>query len=367
MNTIQTRYSALQNVTLPARQVTELMAFLQTDAFFQLAVAKTVRWEQLKRYFHGRALNRVFLSANLSGLECELDGYKIITMEKDYFRETDVSLRKLKMQQLEGAVVIINNNDLAKPETRGDYLQFYEECLQTCFVVWDWDNHHWLDLSTFAAAHSDVYAPAHHENLYLLTRYNWLTAGPVYCSTVQWSRKLLTDSLADMLNTQRAAQPLGMHIPYSQFSFRMQVISTLNQRYPSVGFSSPDFHVRSAADRLKEWYSHQMHWIAPVLNDVPIRIFDALITGGIPIVPSSMQLLPPIRQIPRQHIVFYSPTDIVNAESVVLAAKEKFECGGSDGVVERHRYALEHHHGSASIREIIRFVSDAMGDSQRAY
>ncbi len=360
MNPIHPQFAALQDAALPSRQITELMAFTQTDAFFQLAVAKTVRLVQLKQHFQERAPNRVFLSANLAGLQCELKGYEVNSLEKDYFQETDAFLREQKMRQLEGAVVIINNNDLAKPEARVGYLRFYEECLHTCFVVWDWDNHHWLDLSTFAAAHCDVYAPAHHENLYLLTRYNWLTAGPVYCSTVQWSRKLLTESLSDMLIAQRSDQPLGMHIPYVQFKFRMQVISTLNQRYPGVGFSSPGFHVRTAEDRLKEWYSHQMHWIAPVLNDVPIRIFDALITGGIPIVPSSMQLLQPVSQIPRNHIVFYSPTDIVNPETVVFAAKEKFELSGSDGIAERHRYALEHHHGHVSVLVMLGFVAEAL-------
>ncbi len=360
MNTIHPKFAALQDAALPSRHITELMAFTQTDTFFQLAVSKTIRLGQLKQYFQGRTLNRVFLSANLVGLECELDGYEVIVLDKDFFQKADVSLREQRMRQLAGALVIVNNNDLSKPDARLGYLGFYEECLQTCFVVWDWDNHHWLDLSTFAAAHCDVYAPAHHENLYLLTRYNWLTAGPVYCSTVQWSRKLLTNSLSDMLVAQRADQPLGMHIPYNQFSFRMRVISTLNQHYQGVGFSSPGFHVRSAVDRLKEWYSHQMHWIAPVLNDVPIRIFDALITGGIPIVPSSMQLLPPVSQIPRQHIVFYSPTDIVNPGTVVLAAKEKFERSACDGIVARHRYALEHHHGDVSLLRMIGFASEVL-------
>jgi hypothetical protein len=341
------------------------MKYGQSETFFHLAVAKGTRISTLKEYFSTNKLRKVYLGAILGGFQCAIDGIEIETLEKNFFQESDPVRREAKKSQLEGCIVIVNNNDVGLPESRTAYADFFGECVKTCFIGWDWDNHHWLELSTFLAAHSDVYAPAHHENLYLLSRFNWLIGGPVYCSSVQWPRSFLTEHLSAMLETERSDAPLGMHIPYSQFNFRIQVISTLNQFYPSIGFSCPSFHTRTPEDRLKEWYSHKTHWIAPVLNDVPIRIFDALVTGGIPIVPDSLRFLPPVNVIPLEHIAFYSPSDIINPRPLVDHAISMFNGGGGGGVIARHQLALQNFHGDYSVNKMLRFASEAIGLSFR--
>lgn len=357
-------FSNIPENNLPARHSGEYIKFAQSDLFFHLAAAKQARVSGLNKVFSNSGIRKVYLSANLGNFGCVAKNFNVEVLEKNFFLETDAVRRAGKLTQLEGCVVIVNNNDAGTLEARAAYAAFYSECTTTCFIAWDWDNHHWLDLSTFLAAHSDIYAPAHHENLYLLSRFNWLTAGPVYCSSVQWSREFLTDNLDKILLTERSSAPLGMHIPYGQFSFRMQVISTLNQFYPSIGFSSRSFHERTPLDKLQEWCAHKTHWIAPVLNDVPIRLFDALITGGIPLVPDSMRFLPPVNAIPREWIAFYSAADIVNPQSLVERANRLFDEGGKDGMVARHRYALEHHHGDASVRQMLDYADEILGFSK---
>lgn len=361
MNSITQIFSSLPDRELPARQVAEYVQFAQNEIFFHLAAAKDVRISMLKAHFSKNRVRRVYLSANLGGFECAIDGAEVATLEKNFFQESDPVRRAAKKVQLEGCIVIVNNNDAGTMESRTAYAEFFGECVATCFIAWDWDNHHWLDLSSFLAAHSDIYAPAHHENLYLLSRYNWLTAGPVYCSSVQWSRSFLTSHLAEILDAKRSDAPLGMHIPYAQFSFRIQMISTLNKYYPSIGFSSHSFHVRTPEDRLNEWYSHKTHWIAPVLNDVPIRIFDALVTGGIPIVPNSLRLLPPVNDIPREYITFYSPSDIVDPKVLVERSNKLFDEGGGNGIVTRHRLALQYYHGDNSVCQMLRYAAEVLG------
>jgi len=354
-------YASLPDLALPARHVREYMDSGQSEAFFHLAVAKDARVNLLRESFSRSGLRKVYLSSNLAGFQCSIDGVDVGVLEKNYFEEADSGRRRAKLEQLQGCVVIVNNNDAGSVQEREAYTRFFNECEGTFFAVWDWDNHHWLDLSTFLAAHSDLYAPSHHENLYLLSRYNWLMAGPVYCSCVQWSRKYLTEHLPDILVAKRSEDPLGMHIPYSQFSFRLQMITTLSQHYPTIGFSSHTFHVRTAEDRLQEWYSHKSHWIAPVLNDVPIRIFDALATGGIPIVPDSLRFLPPVSAIPREFVAFYSATDIVNPQACVVRANRLFDLGGRDGVVARHRLALQSFHGDSSVRQMLGYAAEVLG------
>ncbi len=361
MSSVSQLFASLPDSVLPARHVREYVNNGQAEAFFHLAVAKDQRINLLKDHFSRFGLRKVYLSSNLAGFECSIGDIDVWVLEKNFFQEADPDRRTAKREQLRGCVVIVNNNDAGSAEERSAYELFYGECEATFFIAWDWDNHHWLDLSTFLAAHSDIYAPSHHENLYLLSRYNWLIAGPVYCSSVQWSRKYLTEHLPEMLVTKRSDEPLGMHIPYSQFSFRLQMISTLSQHYRTIGFSSHAFHVRTPEDRLAEWCSHKTHWIAPVLNDVPIRIFDALATGGIPIVPDSLRFLPPVSAISREFIAFYSPTDIVSPQACVARANGLFDRGGRDGIVARHRLALQSFHGDSSVRQMLGYAAEVLG------
>lgn len=353
---IYTVFQAIENRTLPVQQSQELVKFAQHDTFFHLAALKHSRANALKAWFADKVLNRVILGANINGFGCQIPGCMVEYLEKGFFVEPDDAIRAEKRAHLEGAIVVVNNNDVG--QAKAEFADFYTQCDKTIFVAWDWDNHHWLDLSTFLAAHSDVYAPAHHENLYLLTRYNWATVGPVYCGTVQWSRVFLAGSIAKIVTTKRSNAPLGMHIPYAPFTYRNRVVSTLSQHYPTIGFSDRNFHVRTTDERLEEWYSHKVHWIAPVLNDVAIRIFDALSTGGIPVVPASMQFLPPIASINRYHIVFSTPDDIMNPKPLIERAVAMFDAGGVDGIVARHRYALDHHHGDQRMADVMAFVRE---------
>lgn len=361
MSPISRLYATLPDPGLPARQVNEYVQFAQNETFFHLAVAKDTRLAELKTHFAKTGVRKVLLSANLAGFGCSVPGVDVSILETDFFSKQDPARFQAKKSRLENCVVIVNNNDVGTGESRDEYAALFGECSASCFIAWDWDNHHWLELSPFLAAHSDIYAPAHHENLFLLSRYNWLIAGPVYCSTVQWSRAFLAAHLQEILLAVRSDSPLGMHIPYAQFKFRIQVITTLNKHYSSIGFSTRSFHVRTPEDRLEEWCSHKTHWIAPVLNDVPIRIFDALLTGGIPIVPISLRFLPPVNAIPRDYIVFYSPVDIVDPNAVVGQANRLFDAGGEAGMMARQRYALQHHHGDASVQQMLRYAAEALG------
>lgn len=353
---IHNAFLQIENRALPVQQSSELVEFAQSDLFFHLAAMKNSRSQVLRASFADKGFGRVILGANISGFGCQISGCTVEYLDKGFFAEADEAIRAQKRVHIEGAVVIVNNNDVGQDQAA--YADFYTRCNKTIFIAWDWDNHHWLDLSIFLAAHSDIYAPAHHENLYLLSRYNWATLGPVYCATVQWSRQFLADNVAKLVTAPRSNTPLGKHIPYASFRYRNRVVSTLSQHYPSIGFSDRNFHVRTPDERLHEWYSHKMHWIAPVLNDVAIRIFDALSTGGIPVVPASMQFLPPIRDISREHIVFSTPDDIVNPKPLIERAVAMFDAAGADGIVARHRYALDHHHGDQRMADILRAVKE---------
>lgn len=354
-------FLALPDTGFPGRLSSEIMRFAQQDKFFHLAAAKNRRSNHLREHFNGRAPSKIFLGQNLDGFDFKLPGCEVVQLQASFFKDTDEAVRAERRALLEDSIVIVTNNDVSRADGGPLYGDYFNRCPKTIFATWDWDNHHWLDNSVYTATHSDIYAPAHHENLYLLTRYNWATVGPVYCATIQWSRPFLAGHVTTMVNAERSDEPLGMHVAYAPFAFRNRVASTLSQHFPKIGFSTHSFHDRTLEDRLLEWCAHKVHWIIPVLNDVPIRLFDALITGGIPIVPASMQHLPPVNRISREHILFYTADDIVNPAGIVARAVEMFNRGGVDKLVERHRYALEHHHASSRLRSILASVAEQYG------
>lgn len=348
-------FNQLEN-DLPRKLSFELTRFGQGDAFLHLAALQDRRRAALRAYFAQRGLTRVILGGYIDNFDAQLPGCTVEYVEKRFFADPDPAVRARKRAFLEGAVVIMNNNVVGRD--RAEFVDFHARCDRTIFVAWDMDNHHWHKLSPFLAAHSDVYAPAHHENLYTLTRYNWATVGPVYCSTIQWSRRFLADNLDRMITAHRSNAPLGRHVRYADFPYRNHVVGTLSRYYPSIGFTEGSFHGRTPQERLEEWCSHKLHWIAPVLNDVPIRVFDALITGGIPIVPASMRFLPPIRDIDRAHILFSTPDDLLDPRPLVERGNAMFDAGGAGGIVTRHRYAMENHHGDQRIAQLMDIVRE---------
>ena len=339
----------------------QLMRFAQQEQFFHLALRKQQRQEALRQYFAGKCPRRIFIGSNLGGFAYARDGFEVSQLSGDHFAFVAEAERAARLRAVEDAIVIVNNNDMGRDGNAPGFADFCRQSSRTIFIGWDWDNHHWLENSTQLAASVDLYVPAHHENLYLLTRYNASTVGPIYCATVQWPRRYLAEQLPALIAASRSDQPLGMHVAYASFEFRNRVVATLNQRYPSVGFSNHAFHGRGLDDRLAEWAAHKAHWIIPVLNDVPIRLFDALATGGIPLVPESMRHLPPVSAMPRDHVVFYSPEDVVNPAAVVARANQLFDEGGVDKLIERHRHALDAHHANERLERMLRAAAEQYG------
>jgi hypothetical protein len=337
----------------------------QSDAFFHLNVLKRSRISSVSAALRHGARRKLFLANHLSGFDFRSSELEVDYLEADFFSPLDESAFKARIERIKGGFVILNNNDINSYEKRAGYSRLYEACIDTLFVVWDWDNHHWLEQSTFLATYSDLYVPAHDENLYLLTRFNWITSGPVYCASLQWSKNFLSSRLDQMLKVGRSNSPLGMHVKYEKFAFRNQVVATVRENYPSVGFSDTSYHSVTPESRLVEWCSHKLHWIAPVLNDVPIRIFDSLITGGIPIVPESLRFRFPLRELPLAYVGFYSPIDIVEPGGLVADLVRKFDEQGEAGIIGRHQYAMSHHHAAGAIEKILDYILNLILDVRR--
>lgn len=265
-------------------------------------------------------------------------------------------------EKIENSIVILSNNNVMVDNSLNKFITMYLKSPSSIFAIWDFDNHHWFSLSGMLAAVSDLYVPAHADNLEPLSRYNNIMAGPVTAGVIQWSKEFLKENFDIITKTNRSNDPLGTHIEYPQFPLRMKNLKILNKTLPNVKLVDGSYHNREMLDRFTEWCSHKSHWIVPVLNDAPIRMFDALITGGIPIVPRSLKYHRDVIDL-WDHIVFYDYEDVQSPWEVTNKANQLFDSRGEQGVLDRHRLICYNHHVDNRVETILKAIEHEYGIS----
>ena len=158
-----------------------------------------------------------------------------------------------------------------------------------------------------------------------------------------------------MISIKRKESPLGRHNFYPKFEYRNKVITTISKHIPSVGFVDAScYHETGSSMRWNEWIGHSCHWIVPTKNDLPIRFFDALITGGIPIIPDSLKTQVDSLNIPAEYYESYAPIDVIDPIKVANRAHKKYISLGRLGLIERHIYTLKNFHLDAQVLKIYR-------------
>ena len=149
MSPLTQYFFSIEDPSFPARQAKESIEFGQKDAFFQLALLKNNRLEALKKQFKNLHPTNLWLGPRLSAFQFEASDLTTSVLSSDFFQFTSTTSFESKIQRLENSIVIVSNNDIASQESRNIYSELASNCSSTCFIAWDWDNHHWLDLSTF--------------------------------------------------------------------------------------------------------------------------------------------------------------------------------------------------------------------------
>lgn len=241
-------------------------------------------------------------------------------------------------------IIACTTNDLAKQDV-GRLMTLLSKSSETILVVQDYDNHHWFRMSGTALQVADVYIPAHEYNLHLIRRLCHHPVKSVPAGSIQWSKQTLLAHNDAIKNTTRKHELSGKHVFYPQFSNRNRVIATFAKASHSVGFiQHSDYHQMSEEVRLRDWLSAKTHLICPTTLDIPIRFFDSLITGGLPIVP--LALLPSLEllQIPTNFFNTYTLEDLLNPLDAQARWNNDFDKLGLAGILDRHLFAMNYFH-----------------------
>jgi hypothetical protein len=324
----------------------EINDTLQDPYFDSLAIEKKIKLNQKIDTYNFNTIETVYLGFHLNKAISLTSSINYIHLSEDF-------LLNPPSLTLDNSIFILLNNDVAKYLPQ--YLNFYNNNPKALIIIWDWDSQHWLNMSSILAVHSDFYIPASSDNLSILSQFSPNVIGPIFACAHQWSKKFILNNL-DMLLVERTSLPLGMHVFYENYPRRNRVIATLNSSISSVGFSNNDFKNRSDLQNFQEWAGYKSHWIVPVLSGVPIRVYNGIITGGIPIVPSFYKNLPENSLIYKS-VIYYDTTDVINSTNVLKLAHERFNDEGENGILTRVCDALNNHHVDFRCLQIIKEIN----------
>jgi len=253
-----------------------------------------------------------------------------------------------------GQIYILNSNDINKIG-RKRYAELFVSAQDSYVAVWDFDNHHALTTSFLIASFSDLYIPCHGHNLAQISQFTEAIAAPVRAGVIQWAREFLREHQGLILHGERNPNPLGRHVIYPKFKTRNWMIERLSGHFPDVGAVKADYHAKSDLERLTEWSAHMSHWIIPTFNDLPIRIYDALITGGIPILPRALLHNAELVNI-RDSAFFFDERDLETPARITDAANDFFVKQGREGIEIRLRQAMEEEHVDARVATIVAVI-----------
>jgi len=265
-----------------------------------------------------------------------------------------IDISTLRNYRLDNSLLILSNNDFYNKSCYHVVGKIKEKSTNLQICVWDFDNHHDITNSMILLFLADNYFAAHQHNFDFLRRASSDFLGVLPASVIQWSKKFLINSLDKILFSPRSNELFGAHIYHPKFARRNKIIDTVSKDFPGVYFSNVSYHNRTVEDRFAEWCHYKVHFIVPVDNDLPIRLLDSLITGGIPLVPIQLKTLLHSLSIDR-FVVFYDELDLDLLHLKVEEAIIKFDEDGAEGMKKRMDFIIDHHHIDARINFLINF------------
>jgi hypothetical protein len=326
---------------------------LEDEVLFSIALNKDQIYRSKNLLFKKKKISKVYVISNYINFGCistHILGERIYTISAEEIKlaSNDDSL----IDSIKDSLVITTSNIFADIGS-ARMSAIAERLPNTIFVVHDYDNHHWIKNSLQVAIFADVYAPAHQSDNLLASRVNRNILGRLPCSSNQWSMDFILNFGKKNLPIERSEMPLGKYFFYEQFIHRNKIVNTLSPSYPDVGFVEQNFHALTQEEKWHEWSCHELHFVIPVLNDLPIRFFDALITGGIPLIPLGLKPFVESLQIPEKFYATYSPLDILEPEQLLSMQSARFKSLGEAGILERHNFAIKNFHIDVILGKLI--------------
>ncbi len=219
-------------------------------------------------------------------------------------------------------------------------------------VLWMWDNHTAYIPNVHSAQTADLVFYSH--SLYTDYLHNPASAiaGHVPACSAQWGHDEAAALFQATTSSRRRHSLLVNYVRYDFASERNAVITSVRENIPEAtvltmpATDRKRYFQLSSQQRFVEWAEHKATLILPVRNDLSTRLFDAMLCGLVPIVPtniSDIDLLISEEDQQRLGIVRINSYDIDEIRLATQSALQNYDRLGPEGALARHRFVLDHH------------------------
>lgn len=235
--------------------------------------------------------------------------------------------------------------------------------VDSVFCLWFWDNHVAYDANFKCTLASDLNFISHNIGVpsYLVNPVSSVVAHIPACSA-QFGKNELLDIIEIFNPSDRSEKCLFNYVIYDNAP-RSELIKKMSLTLHDVG----DFKLMPSNDRtrywelprekrLQEWAEYKCCVIFPLVQDLSTRVFDALGTGQIPIIPNNvfdLDVVIPVKKQIELGIVRISNFNDSSIRDAISIAVNNFNDQGVEGVRNRLIYVAENHLLGHRIKEII--------------
>jgi hypothetical protein len=233
--------------------------------------------------------------------------------------------------------------------------------------VWLWDNHQAREANHRTVLAADFIFPSHDYAVgYLINPASVMAAHVPLCCGL-WGVGEAAGYFQQLQGVARSDKLLVNYVDYN-FSWRSALLRTLKNEMPEAQVllmpprDRSRFFGKSKLDRFREWMEYKATLILPVERDLSTRVFDALLAGQVLVVPPMIadfdKVIPPDVQS-KLGIIRLADCELPTIREGSTRAIRMFDEKGMEGVIARHRHALENHmlvHRTRAMLDLLRQI-----------
>lgn len=232
-------------------------------------------------------------------------------------------------------------------------------------VGWFWDNHHTPFENHRVAERLDVACAGHAFAAAYLANDAALSLAPVPLCVTQWSAREAAALFARHGDAPRGDDLYGGFVSYAFAPERDGLVSQLIEAGERGLALIPEadagagYFARSPEDRFRAWCGHKTSLVLPLADDVSQRLFDALLTGQVPVVPRDLPDLDRLfdaETAAALPMVAFGRRTVEDVRAAAAEAVAAFDREGTPGTLRRHAHALENHTFERRIETILQAV-----------
>ena len=236
-------------------------------------------------------------------------------------------------------------------EKQLDRLHWRSSHVNQLNIVFLADHHHMFDFSIKVSRKANFFVHAHPTRVDYLNVYLNNNLGILHCAALQWPDRVLQFDLPKLINRPRVDKLYGGFSAYPGYDRNTVVEKYIEAMEDEMLWLTPygdkgRYWGLSPLERLDEWTQYKCSLVVPINADISPRIFDALITGQIPIVSSDvigLESAISASDLNKLPIVRFEAGNLESLHQAHSRAIALFDRDGIDGVLMRSEYARKHH------------------------